>query len=127
MSIKNKKFKKITLYKRKHCLLAPRVLHYYRQFIYSIKKSIYNSAPIPRLMFTEAQYFSFKKLQLTHMKSRPQKKKKTLTTDLKFKSTPPKHSATPEHILIVSKIKQPREILRRLTNFTFYKIHKHIG
>lgn len=59
------------------------------------------------------------------MKTRPQKK--TLTTNLKFKSTSPKQSATPGHILIVSKIKCLRETLRRLTNFSFYKICKHLG
>lgn len=59
------------------------------------------------------------------MKTRPQKK--TLTTNLKFKLTSPKHSATPGHILIVSKIKCLRETLRRLTNFSFCKICKHLG
>lgn len=59
------------------------------------------------------------------MKTRPQKKK-TLATNLKLKSTSPKHSATPGHIFILPKIKWPREILKRLTNFTFHKIHKQV-
>lgn len=49
------------------------------------------------------------------MKTRPQKK--TLTTNLNFKSVSPKHSATPGHILVLPKIKWSREILR-LTNFS---------
>lgn len=60
------------------------------------------------------------------MKTRPQKKR-LFNYKLEIQINLPKHSATPGHILIVSKIKCLRETLRRLTNFSFYKICKHLG